>query len=345
MAARKETHYDVLGVPRDAKLTEITRAYNRHKAEVTREDAPPDLKRETLIREAYETLADETKRDAYDRSLVAPDRRVRSRTRAIVIGAVGVTIAGAALVFLRPKGDAPVKPRATQEILNDASISVGELQAIDMSGKSTSAGLAFAIGEDVLVGTCRDVTPASQVVVNIAARQATARVLAVDDQLGLCRLLARGVGSRPLDAARTDPKAGDLVYATRLDPAGKVVLAQGTVKRVLFEPSKVIESAAEGPSGGPLLDTQGQVVGVATGSGGRYIPLPPAWVTEARQPFVEERFAPPPTPSPPPADAGAPGAPSPPPNTKALESITPDQRQRLEKAYRPPPDTKDDWQK
>jgi hypothetical protein len=344
MIERKETLYDVLGISRDAKLTDVTRAYNRHKSTVTRDDAPPDLKRETLIREAYETLADDDRRAAYDRSLVAPDRRYRSRMRGIVVGIVGVAIAGGYLAFMRPKPPAAPVARASQDILNDASLSVGELRAIDLTGKSSNAGLVFAIGENVLVGACREVTPTSQVIVNIAARETPARVLAVDEQLGLCRLLARGVGSRPFDAAPADPKAGDLVYAAKMNGAGKVSLAQGTVQRVVFDADrKVIEATTAAPSGGPLLDTQGQVLGVATGNAGKYLPVPRTWIAQAREPFKEEHVAPPPEPTAPPSSPASPGTSA--ADAKALQHLTPDQRQRLEKAYRPPPDTKDDWMK
>ena len=344
MAARKETLYDVLGVPRDAKINDINRAYSRHKSLVTREDAAPDLKRETLIQEAYDTLADEARREAYDLSLVEPDRHHRSRIRAIAIGASGVTLAGAYLLFMRP-APAPVPVvRSSQEILNDASISIGEVKAIDMSGQALTPGMAIVIGEDIVVSTCRGITPTSQVLVRIASREIPARVLGADEELGLCRLVARGVGSKPLEPGRTEAKAGDLVYAARLNETGKVALAQGTVKRVVFEPrAKVIESGAAGPIGSPLLDAQGQLLGVSTGMDGRYIPVPAQWVVEARQPFKEEKFAPPA--EEPPAIA-APGAPQgSQPNAKALEYITPEQRQKLEKAYRPPPDTKDDWMK
>jgi len=108
------THYDLLGVPRDAKLTDMTRAYNRHHREATREDAAPDLKRETVLREAYETLSHPDRRERYDASLVAPDRRRRSRTRAVLIGAVGATVAGSYLLFAKPVPEPVLQSRVPQ---------------------------------------------------------------------------------------------------------------------------------------------------------------------------------------------------------------------------------------
>jgi DnaJ-class molecular chaperone len=143
---RKFTLYDVLGVPRNAKLTDITRAYNRHRSEVTREDQPPDLKRETLIREAYETLSDPDRRDAYDASLRDPDRRHRSRMRAIVIGIVGVGLAGGYMFFAR-KPSAPGEPMRTSQEVQVEAAAVGRLHSIDTAGHETALGVAFTIGD------------------------------------------------------------------------------------------------------------------------------------------------------------------------------------------------------
>src|SRR5258706_14243839 len=288
MAERKETLYDVLGVPRDAKLQDVTRAYNRHKSQVTHDAAPPDLKRETMIREAYETLSDLDRRDAYDKSLIAPDSRYRSRVRAIVIGLAGVSVAGVYLLFRRPASAPVVAARTSQEILNDASIAIARVQSIDMSGQTVPVGMAFAIGENVLVSSCTGVTPTAQLVVTIPPRQVPARILSVDEEMGLCRLVARGTGSKPLTLSQTEAKAGDVVYAAKVNETGNVALQQGLVKRVAFEPkTKVIEAPVSAPNGAPLLDAQGPLLGVATKSDGKYVAVPAAWITEALEPFKE----------------------------------------------------------
>jgi hypothetical protein len=331
---RKASYYDILGVPRDAKLTDITRAYNRLRAEVTRPDQPPDLKRETMIREAYETLSDAGRRDAYDATLVAPDRRHRSRMRGIVIGAVGVALAGGYFLYKWQEAPPPSGPvRSAQEIQGDTALSAGRLSSIDISGRSVPVGVAFAIGDRMLVSSCRGVSPAAQLVVNMPPRTIPVRIFSVDEQFGVCRLVSEGSAGRPLEPA-PEPKTGSLVYVLKVGNTGLVGVTQSTVKRVLFEPpAKVIEVAADGTAGAPLLDGQGQVVAVATGSDGRFVSIPPVWLTEAREPFKEAK---PPVATAPP-EAPAPGTAATPGRVpKSVEDIPPERREKLEKAFNPP---------
>lgn len=286
---KKLTYYDILGVPRTAKLTDITRAYNRHKSEVTRDTAPPDLKRETLIRVAFETLSDDRLRDAYDASLVAPDRRYRSRKRAIWVGAIGVAAAAAYLAFFRPAPQPVAAARTPQELLADVSPAIGRVHRIDISGSSLPVGMAFAIGDGVLVTTCDGLTPDAQLVLHVAPRRIPARVASVDAQHGLCRLSAPGVGSRPLDLARPDTKRGDLVYAAKVDASGNVALTGTTVQAIAFEPQgRVVVAGASGINGAPLLDPEGRVVGVSTDGKGRHLAVPTVWMAQAREQPVRE---------------------------------------------------------
>jgi hypothetical protein len=238
-----------------------------------------------------------------------------------------------------------VKARPAADIQNDIAISVARVQSIDMSGQKIPVSAGFAIGEDILVSSCQGVSPTAQLVVLIPPREVPARILSVDEEIGLCRLVARGTGSRPIALSKTEAKTGDIVYAARVGEAGKVALQQSTVKLVAFDAKgKIIEAATHAPVGAPLLDVQGQLLAVATKTEGRYVTVPPTWITEALEPFKEEK---PPTPAPAPEPQQAQAAPGtqPQPNQDALKHITPEQRARLEKAYRPPPDTKDDWMK
>ena len=322
------TFYELLGVSRDAKLTDITRAYNRHAREVTRDNAPPDLKRETLLREAYQTLSDPARRERYDASLVAPDRRRRSRVRAAWIGAVGVALAGGYFFFMKPPEQAPIHARTSQEILAEVSPAIGRVHRIEISGSSLPVGMAFAIADGILVTSCGGLTPDAQILVKVPPRSIPARVAFVDAELGLCRLTAQGVGARPLDLAAT-VKTGDLVYAPKVDAKGQLQLTESTLKKVGFDPKRNVkrfESGAWGIAGAPLLDVQGNVVGVATDDHGGHIPVPPIWLAEARDPLRDQR---------PVVEVLAPAA-------KATDDISPERRERLEKAYRPPTSIEDE---
>ncbi len=324
----EQTLYDLLGVSPNAKLTDITRAYNRHKSEVTRDTAPPDLKRETLIREAYETLSDDARRAAYDASLVVVDRGERSRARAAWFGVIGLVLAGAGIYFFKPPPEPVVAARTSQEIFAEASPSIGRVHSIDVTGSSLPVGMAFAIGDGTLVTTCEGITPTSQLVVKIPPRSIPARVATVDAELGLCRLAVEGVGSRPLDLSRRDPRTGDLVYAAKVNAAGGLYLAPGKVKNVVSGPKKVVEANASGIRGAPLLDMEGHVVAIATNGEGRHIPVPAAWVDEARAP---RREATPSQPEPATQPSGAPG--SYPVVPKTIDDIPPERREKIEKAY------------
>jgi hypothetical protein len=122
---------------------------------------------------------------------------------------------------------------------------------------------------------------------------------------------------------------------------GRLALKESLVKGVNFEAhSKVIETAPA-PNGAPLLNAQGQLLAVASKADGKYIPVPSAWITEALEPFKEEK---PPAPSAEPPVELTPGSP-PQVDSRALQALTPAQRDKLQKAYRPSPDTKDDWMK
>lgn len=66
MSAR--SHYELLGVPKDATTAQIKAAY-RKLARTTHPDTGGDGALFALITEAYNTLVDPASRDAYDRQL------------------------------------------------------------------------------------------------------------------------------------------------------------------------------------------------------------------------------------------------------------------------------------
>jgi hypothetical protein len=334
MASPKLTHYDILGVPRSAKTTDIVRAYRRLKSEIENEFAAPDPRRAARLKEAHETLADEERRAAYDAELDAPVRQLRSKgLKALLIGlAVLASVAAASYWLDASVPKPPPGAKTADEIQKAASFSIGRLDRIDISGRSTPVGMAFATEEGVMVTSCDAIDPQAQHVVHLSPRNVSARVLTTDKGLGLCRLAVDGAGSRPLEVSGVEPRTGDRIYATKINAAGEFSLIAGTVKRVTSDArGRVIEASMPVPpasDGAPLLDAYGRIVGVATSKSpnprGHHIAI-----TTAR-PAAPASEAPA-APASPPKVVAPPGFP------KGPHDASPERREAIEKAFRPPP--------
>jgi S1-C subfamily serine protease len=299
MYGGKQTLYDVLELRRSAKDDEILRAYQRLKAEMAKGISTPDPQRVALLHEAYEVLSDAQQRAEYDRSLrdlsffgIARDARP-SHKWAVLAAAV---VLGAAGLYFVLERSGPKQTKA-QEILAAASFSVGRLQALDVSGRATTVGLAGATSEGVMVTTCHGIPRGAQLVVRLEERTAGARVSLADAELDMCKLAGDGVGSQPLRVSDVMPKAGDKVYAPKVDASGKLSLEEGTVKQLLASPrGSVIEITipiAPEASGGPLLDADGRMVGITTAphnyGEGKNVAVPTAWINAARARAIAPR--------------------------------------------------------
>jgi len=341
MPTKEPTYYEILGVRADAKHNEIGLAYNRLMAKRRHEDAPPDPKGEAKLRQAWEVLSDLDRRAAYDEQQRAARLKPAFGRNHGAIAAGFIVLAGAALYYYLRPGEPPApEGKPFQEILNGAIPAVGRLQAIDMSGQATAVGVAFAVEEGVLVTSCQGISPTTVLNVNLAPRTLPARVTSSDPAHGLCKLEVAGAGSWPLKVSPMPPKAGDRVYATQLNAQGEVVLREGKVKRVA-DAIEISVPLLPAHGGAPLLDIHGRVVAVASvpaeGVAG-YVPISASWTETAKAA---------PTPAPAAAAASAPVSATPaaeaaPGSPKLPSHITPERRERLEKAFRPPPNVPDD---
>jgi len=342
MANDPSTHYQMLGVPRNAAPRDISRAYKRLKSELQSDSAAPDPKRLKRVEEAFAVLGDPARRDAYDASIVQ-SRRKRFGVKAfamvatIVLGVGGIVWA---YVATRPAPGREVRGGASQEeILNAASIAVGRLQSLDVNGQATQLGVAFAVAEGVMVAPCRGIAPTAQLVVSIPPRTIPARVASTDEALGLCRLSAHGTGTRPLPVSGVDPKPGDRLYAANVGGTGRVALSEGYVRKVQPEARLIDASIRESAvaSGSPLIDVYGRVVGlafVAAADGKpRHVGLPRAWIREINEPPPPEQKT---------QATGEESAPAAPAPSAPGIPVSPERREKLEKTYRPPPKLPDD---
>ena len=152
MASPRESLYDVLGVPPDARPADIVRAYERLVAEFAKDTTPPDPRREARIREAYEVLSDAQRRADYDRLLQAPAAAPAfDRRKVLALGGIAAAIVVAAGYFTFGRSAAPAKAgRTAAEISADLVPSLGRVESFDISGKATPAGFAFTIANGVM---------------------------------------------------------------------------------------------------------------------------------------------------------------------------------------------------
>ena len=289
MAAPRETHYDVLGVAEDAAPGDIARAYQKLVRQFEMDATPPDPRREARIREAYEVLFDTARREEYDHAVPAkapPPHRGKAAAGAAVVAVLGL---GAYYLFGRDK---PQEFAGTPgpQFRAELSRSVGRVEAIDMTGKAVTTGIAFTIDSGIMATTCDGIAPGAQIVVVIGTRPAPARIATVDEAMGLCKLAVEGAGSWPLATGGPALRAGDRVFAAGLTAAGEVELVEGTVKRVASEGARrIVEvsiAVAPGTGGRPLLDASGRVVAAALppqpGGAARHVEIPATWAETPR---------------------------------------------------------------
>lgn len=346
MYGGKQTLYDVLGLPRDARPHDITRAYRRLSAEMQRESAAPNPRLAALLHEAHEVLSDPQKREQYDRSLQGPrflgvaGGETPRRRWGLLVAGLALAL-GAAWYFTL--GSAPEARRqgtgmSPQEIHTAASVSVGRVSRVEMSGARTGLGVAVAVEEGMMMAPCEGITPGAPLLVRIPPRDIPAQVASSDAAAGLCRLSVSGGASWPLPMTGTVPRIGDRVYAVNIGPLGEVVVSPGEVKQVIAVPSgSVIESTARAGApveGSPLLDNDGRLVAIAMK--GRHTTPPRTWV-------VDEPIRRKPPPREPAGEAAAePARPGAEGEDPRLKNVSPEKRERLEKAFRPPPSVPSD---
>lgn len=345
----KQDHYQVLGVGREASEAEIRRAYRRHMSQSSSEQTAPDPRLDMLVQEAYEVLADPERREAYDRTLAPPTLLGISggdnpRKRwTIAIGGLLLVLGGAYyfLVAREPEVTTGLYPatEGAMQVHTAASVSIGRVTRIDISGKATPLGVAIAVEEGVMMTPCTGLVPGSQIVVSIPPRSVPGALLAADEASGLCKLRMHAGGSWPLTLTAQEPRPNDRIYAVQISPQGEVMLREAKVERLAHGPGgRVVEVAkhlTSVPEGSPLMDLHGRIFAVAME--GQHRMLPAAWV-EGTQPDTVPRKA-----APAPKDEEPEAKPAPErPRGFRPEDIPPERRERLEKAFRPPPTVPDD---
>lgn len=360
--ATSRTYYEVLGLKPTAKHNDVGLAYNRLMRALRRDDAIPDLKAETRLREAFEVLGDLDRRAEYDESLRRARMKPAFGKNHAAFAALFLVAVGAGLFWhLKPRlmpeavdgYQAPGKP--FQEVLDGAVPAVGRLHTVDMSGQAKPSGVAFTVEEGTAVTSCQGIPATAQLSVNLAPRVIPARVTLSDEDLGLCKLEVQGAGSWPLSVSQVPARQGDRVYATQISAKGEVILREGKVKSVKTGgKAPVVEVSVPllpEHGGAPLLDAWGRVVAVANmpdGNKGYYVAIPAEWGETPKPPAAPAKpmseEAPAEAAKDKPGEIDDLGVPL---ETRRKQEelarkISPERKQRLEKAFRPPPTVPDD---
>ena len=273
MAQDRKTLYEVLGVPRNAKLTDIGRAYNRIRADQAKEAAAPDARLLLAAKAAHDTLSDPDRRDEYDRSL-ADARFTAKHRKGVVVAAslAGVLAVGAGYYFVsRAAGPAAEKPLDPIELLAAVSPQIGRVQMALMSGEVRDLGTAVAIGENEMVTTCSGMTAGAQLSVKVGDESsAKAEMGKANPDLDICTLSVKNT-TGIIKVREGFPAASEKLEAVFLGPANKPLLRPASVARFIDDPQgKLIEirSAIPLPNGTPVFDQHARLVAIVTASHG-----------------------------------------------------------------------------
>jgi hypothetical protein len=269
MAQNKKTLYEALGVPRNAKNTDIGLAYNRFKAAMQKEDAAPDPRGAAMAKAAFETLSDPERRAQYDASL-EPAPVAKSRNP-ILIGTVLFLAAAAGLAFVlidRHPKPAAAAPLDAQQLLDATSPSIGRLRVAVMSGEVRPAGVAIATGAGELATTCHEFPAGAQITINLPEGASQASIARANEDLDICILGVKSPPARFVKLRSGEPAAGEKVYAILAEGARPDQLKEGRVKRAIADPKGAAMElefpGASLPTGSPVVDSQGRLVGLIT---------------------------------------------------------------------------------
>jgi hypothetical protein len=327
MAQNNKTLYDVLGVPRKAKFTDIGRAYNRIRADQQKESTAPDSRLLAASKVAYDTLSDPDRRDEYDRVLAGPGFVAKHRKPVIAAASLAVVTAAVAGYYFasRSAGPSGEKPLEPQELLAAVAPQIGRVQMALMSGEVRDLGTAVTIGENEMVTTCRGMTAGAQLSVKIGELSTKGEMGKANQDLDICTLSVKETAGN-IRVREGFPAANEKLAAVFLGPTGKPLLRPASVARFIDDPQgKVIEikSAIPLPNGTPVFDQRARLVAIVTASNasqaGLTVALPGSRIVQGRGVFGA--FKPAPEPEILPKVVSPPEKSAAPPNRETMEDL------------------------
>jgi serine protease Do len=287
------THYQVLGLPRDASSVDIAHAFREKLADArARPDADQAVE---AIRDAYRVLAAPAFRARYDAELPpeprqagAQGKRNRGPVKVVVaLAAVFVAIAlykawprqaaaplpavaspvsprvvepsaderaMAAARAQRDKQSAQARPMTPEEIFAAASRSVARIVVTDDSG-ARSQGSGVVVGAGAVVTNCHVLRKFPQARVTVGDKEYEGNIRVSDYELDLCKLSVTGLAAPAAIMATSEAKAGQRVYAIGAPQGLELTVSEGLV------------SALQETPYGPIIQTTAAVSPGSSGGG------------------------------------------------------------------------------
>lgn len=287
------THYQVLGLPRDASSGDIAHAFREKLAEArARPDADPTVE---AVRDAYQVLGAPASRARYDAELPPDPRPSRAQekrgrfpvTVVVALAALVLAIAiykawprqasaplpavaspvlprvvepsaderaMAAARAQRDKQSALARPMTPEEIFAASSASVARIVVTDDSGKSFQ-GSGVVIGAGAVVTNCHVLHKTPQARVKVGDKEYEGNIRVSDYELDLCKLAVTGLVAPAAIMATSEAKAGQRVYAIGAPQGLGLTVSEGLV------------SALQDTPYGPIIQTTAAISPGSSGGG------------------------------------------------------------------------------
>lgn len=171
----------------------------------------------------------------------------------------------------RPSAQNPTKKSLTaRQIAQVVFPSVVVLMTEDSAGKRFSLGSGFFVRADAVVTNYHVIEGASRVFAKLIGQKTlyeVAGTIAIDKNADLALLKINGVRGLPVSLGDSNQaEIGDVIYVIGNPEGLEGTLSQGIVSALRRDYIQITAPISHGSSGSPVLNEEGQVIGVALGA-------------------------------------------------------------------------------
>ena len=186
-----------------------------------------------------------------------------------VVAAVAVLLALYNFVSRPPPLPGTGETLSARQIADVMAPLVGRLESVAISGKPQFVGLAVTTAQGEMATTCHGL-PRGGTPLRVIFRDGESRAESalVNRALNLCLLNVATTGRSAAIVRAGDPANGEKVYvATVTDMKSPPKLVETRVANLVMDPQGTamkLDTKQDFPSGSPVFDTQGRLVGIIT---------------------------------------------------------------------------------